>query len=393
MSAPLSELLPKAQHLLTQLITPDGFLASTQESDNYRRIWMRDSVVCGLAGLLLKDKTLVDGLRASLKTLGDHQHSSGMIPSNVAPESSEVSYGSLVGRIDTASWWILGACLYYQHTNDTVFWKYAQPIIEKAQSFLKAAEFNGKGWIYTPLSGNWADEYPVHGYTLYDNVLRLWAASLWLQLSNSAPQNEILQKTRHNFWPMPESENDLAYQKAPFEALQTASLSHFLSFILPGVYDTRFDAAGNALALLLFDLSEAQKSRLEGFIVTLKKDLGSTLIPAFWPIITETSEDYFLLKGNYSYHFKNHPGHFHNGGIWPVWMGLFCLGLSKQGMNTMVTNIVTAFENTFTKHPHWNFHEYLDAHTLTPGGTESLGYTASGIVFMDAALQNKTSFF
>ena len=120
MSAPLSELLPKAQHLLTQLITPDGFLASTQESDNYRRIWTRDSVVCGLAGLLLKDKTLVNGLKASLKTLGDHQHSSGMIPSNVAPETSEVSYGSLVGRIDTASWWILGACLYYQHTNDTI---------------------------------------------------------------------------------------------------------------------------------------------------------------------------------------------------------------------------------------------------------------------------------
>ncbi|MDC7994251.1 glycoside hydrolase 100 family protein [Altibacter sp. HG106] len=389
MRVSIATLLPKATELLFDLLTPHGFLASTQKSDNYKRIWARDSVVCGLAGVLLNEDRLLDGLHRSLRTLGDRQHDLGMIPSNVAPEEDTVSYGSLVGRIDTASWWILGACFYYKHSSDDDFWDYAQPIIKKARTFLQASEFNGKGWIYTPLSGNWADEYPVHGYTLYDNVLRLWAEQIWSELSNKKNSYEsITERTRQNFWPLPEMESHHAYQRVPFETLQQQELSHFVSFILPGIYDQRFDAAGNSLAMLLYSLSEAQKRGVSKGLTNFKKELGTTLIPAFWPIITETSEDYFLLKGNYSYAFKNRAGHFHNGGIWPVWMGLFCLGLARQKMHDDLSEIVTSFENTLENQPRWNFHEYLDAKTLAPGGTPSLGYTASGIVFMHAALND-----
>jgi hypothetical protein len=46
--------------------------------------------------------------------------------------------------------------------------------IQMLTSF-EAWEFNNKGLLYVPLSGNWADEYITDGYVLYDQLLRVWA--------------------------------------------------------------------------------------------------------------------------------------------------------------------------------------------------------------------------
>ena len=154
---------------------------------------------------------------------------------------------------------------------------------------------------------------------------------------------------------------------------------------MPGKYDLRFDAAANALALLQFLLNNTQKDALSTFIETLPNNL----IPAFWPVVTKESDDWNLLEGNYSFSFKNHPGDFHNGGIWPVWMGLFCLGLSKNGMKTEAQKIVSAFTETVLENKAWDFQEYFNSKTLKVGGKTQMGYTASGIVFMNLAINNE----
>ena len=41
------------------------------------------------------------------------------------------------------------------------------------------------------MGGNWADEYPTSGYTLYDNVLRYWH----LREARTFFKDEILQST------------------------------------------------------------------------------------------------------------------------------------------------------------------------------------------------------
>lgn len=387
MSITLENLYSDALSLLSELITPYGFLASSVEADNYKRIWARDSVVCGIAGLWSKDEALIEGLSNSLQTLADYQHETGMIPSNVLPTEEDVSYGSLVGRIDATTWFVLGACLYYKHTRNESIWHQLKPAIEKAREYLKACEFNDRGWIYTPLSGNWADEYPIHGYTLYDNVLRLWGESLFeeLEYGNSKSIEDLKKKTKINFWPQKEA-NEAIYQQGPYEKALQTDLQHFIAFILPGIYDTRFDAAGNALALLFFDLSENQKQGINAFVHSLKSNLGKPLIPAFWPIMDETSSDWYLLEGNHSFSFKNTPGNFHNGGIWPVWMGLFCLGLAKQGLKDTAKEIALSFYNTIQSDSNWDFQEFLSSPSFDLKGKTQMGYTASGIVFMKLAM-------
>ncbi|MBK7466490.1 MAG: hypothetical protein IPJ43_06555 [Saprospiraceae bacterium] len=55
------------------------------------------------------------------------------------------------------------------------YFELLKPAIYKCLNVLEIWEYNSRGLIYTPLGGNWADEYPTSGYTLYDNVLRYWA--------------------------------------------------------------------------------------------------------------------------------------------------------------------------------------------------------------------------
>ncbi|MEZ4794584.1 MAG: glycoside hydrolase 100 family protein [Flavobacteriaceae bacterium] len=378
-------LYQKAIALLHDLTTKEGLLASTIEADNYKRIWARDSIICGLAGLWIGDPILIEGLKNSLLSLATAQNAQGMIPSNVLPHTDDVSFGSLVGRIDANTWFIVGSCLYYEHTKDETAWEILKPCIQKCRLFLKAIEMNAKGWLYTPLSGNWADEYPIHGYTLYDNVLRLWGEQLWGTLTNEKQNGFelLIEKTKTNFWPSTKTEEKLRYQPLAFEKALQKKPKHFGAFILPGIYDLRFDAAGNALALLFFNMEESQKMALSEFVATLPNHL----VPAFWPMTTPESDDWYLLEDNYSFSFKNYPGDFHNGGIWPVWMGLFSLGLAQHGCHKAAKKIVVSFINILSQNPRWDFHEYLNANTLEPGGKTKMGYTASGIVFMKLAME------
>jgi len=381
--------------LLHRLTTADGILASTIEADNYKRVWARDSIVCGLAGLMIDDPVLIEGLKQSLLTLAKTQHELGMIPSNVLPtDLTDISFGSLVGRVDANTWFIVGCCSYYQKTKDEENWLLLKPAVQKCRAFLKASEFNDRGWIYTPLSGNWADEYPIHGYTLYDNMLRIWGESLWEQLTGESIPNfsKIKSATEANFWPSKDTPEEKIYHKDAFNALDLGAVDHFCAFILPGIYDNRFDAAGNALALYQITLDDAQKEKMNGFISRITSELNRAMIPAFWPMITADSPDWNLLKGNYSFSFKNDPGAFHNGGIWPVWMGLFCLGLSKNGLDESVQLLVADFVKTVNENADWDFQEFFNAKNLQVGGKTQMGYTASGIVFMKLALNKKFNF-
>ncbi len=387
----LNILYDDALKLLRQLSTSQGIQASSVESDNYKRIWARDSIICGISGILAEDQLVIESLKTSLLTLAEHQHENGIIPSNVLKNEvdTDVSYGSLVGRVDTNTWFIVGSCLYYLNTQDISTWHFLKPVIENCRTYLKTIEFNGKGWIYTPLSGNWADEYPIHGYTLYDNTLRLWGEALWLRINKDDTNvfSEIMSKTNVNFWPLKDYQGDQIYQKSSYEKACSKNISHFCSFILPGVYDTRFDAAGNALALLNFKLNDGQKESLSSSIKSFKKDISKTLIPAFWPTIQKGDDDWHYIEGNYSYAFKNAPYNFHNGGIWPVWMGLFCLGLANNDLNEDLQAIISDFER-ITKNADWDFQEYITSNNLQLKGKTQMGFTASGIVFMYHAVKD-----
>lgn len=168
-----------AVNLLHRATTPSGIVASRHDILNYRRVFCRDAMICGLAGLLWEDEIIVQGLKTSLETLAEHQGAQGQIPSNVqrdtAGKGDRVSYGGLAGRVDTIPWFVIGACHYADMLGDSSFTQRIESSVKRGLDLLEVWEYNSGGLVYVPQSGEWADEYILHGYTLYVQLLRLWA--------------------------------------------------------------------------------------------------------------------------------------------------------------------------------------------------------------------------
>ncbi len=147
----------EALEIIRKAITEEGLLASAQQRDNYARVWARDSMMTGFAGMLADDKTIVDALEWSILTLVGQQAENGQIPSNVI--NGKASYGTHVGRTDATTWWVAMTCEYLLKYPNEELKQTLLPKIEKALSCLKTWEYNQRGLLYSPLGGNWADEY------------------------------------------------------------------------------------------------------------------------------------------------------------------------------------------------------------------------------------------
>lgn len=376
--------LNQALNTIHCAIIPQGIMATAVEVDNYASIWSRDSMMTGITGLMANDKKIIEGYKASIQSLALYQNSAGQLPSNISFNNgkTKISYGSLVGRVDATTWWIVGVCVYLLNINDEELKNKLEKNVKQALSILDAWEINNRGFIYTPLGGNWADEYITEGYTLYDNVLRYWA----LEVAGNVYQNEIwTQKAKsikdlliENF-NITDSINPKYHSKA-FQELKKDKLKYLPLSLSANGYNTKWDMAGNALALLL-GINENYLEMID-YLKELNSEFNHWMLPVFYPIIRETDWQWNLLINNYSYKFKNFPNHFHNGGSWPIFLGWLSLGLRTNGEENIPNQILENFESLLAKNQAKNFNEYYVSNTLEPNGTDHLCFSASGYLLM-----------
>jgi len=372
--------------LLKEVATPYGFLASAQDISNYKRIWARDGVICGLAALASDNIELIETFQKTLETLVKHQHPLGTIPSNVLIKEGEdaVSYGGLAGRVDAVTWFVIGICQYSIYTNDRGFFKKHSASVEKCFSLLDAWEFNNKHLIYVPLSGNWADEYITDGYVLYDQLLRIWA----LQCYNHFAQKkeielkikQITQQIEINFLPnsVGEKYHDRAYKEIYFQGYMPCSFS-------PSGYKMQFDAFANSLALLLNIGSASFQKSMLNYAMTLASETNLGLVPAFWPPIFEQDEHWQLLKNNCKYEFRNHPFEFHNGGSWPMVNGFFGLALVTKQEEEKAKQILEKINHANAKEDN-SFYENFNTKTTEPNGVAKCAWSAAATILLHQSI-------
>lgn len=378
----------KAIQLLEQVATPYGFLASAQNISNYKRVWARDGVICGLAALSSADKNLIDTFEATLHTLAKHQHKNGTIPSNVQvfEDKTEVSYGGLAGRVDAVSWFIVGVCQYAHYMQQPSFVTKYETEIQKALQLLEAWEFNNKHLLYVPLSGNWADEYITDGYTLYDQVLRIWALKSYNYFKNSQEiQDKIISISNQvelNFTPNTYSDkfHPKAYSLAKIAQYMPCSFS-------PSGYKTRFDAFGNALALLLNIGNSTFQDTIIEYALTLIDQMPMKLLPAFWEPIFEDDADWNLLKNNCKYEFRNFPYEFHNAGSWTMVNMFFAMALISKNKITEAQKLLEAINLANSKED-FSFYENFNSKTTLPNGVPYCAWSAAATVLTQNAINN-----
>jgi GH15 family glucan-1,4-alpha-glucosidase len=382
----------KAIELLRNCSSSEGFLASAQNISNYKRVWARDGVICGLAALASGDEDLIATFKKTLETLANNQHHNGTIPSNVMTNGDviEVSYGGLAGRVDTVTWFIIGICQYAFYKKDIAFVKKYDSNIQKCLQLLEAWEFNNKHLLYVPLSGNWADEYITDGYVLYDQLLRIWALKSYNHFTKSdlivSKIEKISEQIEINFTPnsVGEKYHEKAYNEATIQEFMPCSFS-------PAGYKTQFDAFANSLALILnIGNQDFQNSILE-HAIKLSNGRPLQLIPAFWPPIQEQDLDWNLLKNNCKYEFRNYPNEFHNGGSWSMVNGFFGLALLSKEKNSDAAKILNAI-NEANSIENFSFYENFNSETKAPNGVPFCAWSGAATVMLHQSIHTNFKF-
>jgi hypothetical protein len=373
----------KALEILRKSSHQKGFLASALAKDNYKRVWARDGVITGLAALSSREEDLIETFRQTLITLGEQLSPQGHIPSNVDLDSGEVSYGGLAGRADTGSWWIIGLCLYSKITGDKSLLEQYEKEIGQIHGLYQAWEYNNKDLIYVPLAGDWADEYILSGYVLYDQVLRYAALKLSAEMYNKAEWKEKADKIKHaihhNFILSETWKDTGMHPNAKKRIINTNYKPYLTAAFNPAGYQDYFDAFGNSLAIL-FKIHPNPESCIQW----VSKNMGN-LIPAFHPAISEADPDFSLLRQNYRFEFRNIPHEFHNGGVWPMVNGFWGLAnfitLSKNEAEIILNELI--FLNSKDD---WGFNECFHGQTLQSCGVHACTWSAAGQLLLSNSL-------
>jgi len=406
---PATEGYDKAIGLLYACTTEHGFVASPTQSQNYHRIWARDGAILSLAALLSGDHQLRAAARRTFETLAEHQGPHGEIPSNVDPVSGRISYGGTTGRVDADLWFIIGCGEYWQATGDDEFMDKLLPAIEKVRFLLGAWEFNNRGLMYVPLTGDWADEFLHNGYVLYDQLLYLQTQRTLGRMHAAAHGSsdylllEKISRLRHliraNYWFDADGIPDDAYHEVLYKkglrAAGHCAGRHWMPSFSPSGYGYRFDAFANVLASLLGVSDEQQCNTVDAFIADELVREKLPLLPAFHPVIKPVDEDWEHLQVMFSYTFKNKPYEFHNGGLWPLITGFYVADLAQRQRTELGQKHLQAIHEAnalpMDDEP-WAFPEYLNGQTFQPGGTRHQGWSAAAAVIGQHTLEGQSLF-
>ena len=309
----------------------------------------------------------------------------------------EVSLGGTAGRVDTIPWFVIGLGQLVDQEGDLDLAATLRPVVERGLRLLTAWEFNRRGLVYVPRSGSWADEYHHHGYLLHVQLLRLWALRCAARLYGREEDARVAERLRRllrvNFWPRQEDEgSELIYDRRAWRARveDVRGPVYAPCGLLPGSYLDQFDALANALAVLLQVAPAGAVGPLLDHGESLTAIGPTGLVPCHWPPVTEDDAGWPALAANAAYGFKNQPGRYHNGGVWPMVNGWWGMALELAGRGEEARRALARIDavNRLGAGPEdgWEFHEFADARTGEPGGARRLAWSAAGRVLLDGAL-------
>ncbi len=355
-----------ALQLLRQASGSMGIRASLQNHDNYNAIFTRDAVMAGIAGLLLDDVIVIRGLENTLLQLRKLQGQQGQVPSNYQVRDDaidSVSYGTLSPKLDACMWYLIGIGLMIRcgHVKGADY----RESVNKVVYLLEAIEYNGNHLIYMPRGGNWADEYVYEGYILSDQVLRAWALSILGQVYGRKQWSEKSKKI---------------YTK--IEKLYKAEgMSHYYCSISPARNYTYFDLAAHALLGVQITSTLKGLSNSYTWLMSTFVNKGK-LPPVFDPVIVKGDCDWDLLSNYHLFEFRNKPYHYHNGGIWFIWLGWLSIGLTNNNLGQYSSALIELVERYLGGQLKFEFEEYISSDNLHLCGTQQLCYSATGILFL-----------
>ena len=403
--------------MLRAAAAPEGLLASA-ELPHYAAVWTRDVAFASLGADVSGDPEVVEAVARSLVGIAQLQTASGQIPNAWWPRRAYWDFHES-GCTDATCLFVVATAQHLQARPDARLKRRLWPHLRRAMRWLEDQDANQFTLIDSPSGGDWMDStLQRSGKLLYVNALyhRALLGMAELAPGDADPYRSRAALLRRKIdlllWPEPGTDHaellDGAGHRpgagagfphpvgpaARREAMR-ADRRHYLSHVDGGRYVDECDVLGNILAVL-YGVATPERAR------TIMEHLHGSAAATPYPMRTYTrSFDPGDRWGMYRQdlepfqdeRWRNPPGRYHNGGVWPFIGGLYVVALERVGMaaeaRAEIARVAAANRLRRDSGPGWGFHEWIDARTGEPGGAPGQSWSAGTYLLAVEALSGR----
>ena len=369
--------------LLRANLTPAGILAATpcEQADarRYNCIFGRDAAICALGMAAGGERDLIEGARAGLRTLAEHQAPNGQIPKFVDPAGREPDFWYL-GCIDATLWWLIALHELQQRRPDAAFGVAMGPQVASAIDWLSCQEHPMLHLVQQNEASDWADIMPRSGFVLYSNAL-------WFGVKRryGLPHAEqTLFHFNHLFYPFSRQRPDYRRLRLLTDYVLDGGRDDglYLSFVNLGFWGDEGDVFGNLLAVL-FGLAEPEPAR------HILDSLRASRIQAPRPVkavVRPIPVDARLWRSYMDRHGQNRPWQYHNGGCWPFIGGFWALALLRAGARQEAEAVLVSMAQAH-RVGDWGYYEWFQGETGEARGMRGQSWNAAMYLLAEAELK------
>ena len=403
--------------MLRAAAAPEGLLASA-ELPHYAAVWTRDVAFASLGADVSDDPELVAAVGRSLVGLAQLQAESGQLPNAWWPRRGYWDFHE-AGCTDATCLFVVAASQHLNAHPDGRLQRRLWPHLRRAIRWLADQDANQFTLIDSPSGGDWMDStLQRSGKLLYVNALyhraltgmaemcpgdaetyRARAAllrrkiDLLLWPEPGADHGELLEGVGHQ----PGSAPGFPHPVGPAarrDAIRE-DRRHYLSHVDGGRYVDECDVLGNVLAVL-YGIASPERARL------IMEFLHRSAAAAPYPMPTYTrSFEPGDRWGMYRHdlerfqdeRWRNPPGRYHNGGVWPFIGALYVVALQRVGMvaeaRAEFARLTAANRLNRGSGSGWGFHEWIDARTGEPEGAPGQSWSAGAYLLAAAVVSDR----
>jgi glycogen debranching enzyme len=390
--------------VLRAATAPEGLVASAA-LPHYAAVWTRDVAFAALGANVSTDPELNAAVGRSLAGLAQLQAASGQIPNAWWPRRAYWDFHE-AGCTDATCLFVVATAQHLQAHPDARLQRRLWPHLRRAIHWLEDQDANQFTVIDSPSGGDWMDSTLqrsgklLYVNALYHRALQGMAALAPGGAATYTARAELLRaKIDLLFWPEPGSDHaglldgaghpPAAARSFPHpigpaarRAAMRADRRHYLSHVDGGRYVDECDVLGNVLAVL-YGVASPARSRL--IMEFLHRSAAATPYPMRTYTCSFVAGDRWGmyredLEAFQDPRWRNPPGRYHNGGVWPFIGGLYVAALHRVGMvseaGAEMARLAAANRLSRRSGPGWGFHEWIDSRTGEPEGAAGQSWSA-----------------
>lgn len=397
------EAADRSIELLHRALHEAGYVASPSD-DHYASVWGRDAAMACLGASRSEDPVLVAGVETTLRTLAELSTPLGQVPNVYWPDRGYWDWGE-GGTTDATAWLVVALAEHVAATGREAIAAELWPNVERALRWLSYQDVTGTGLVDSPAGGDWMDGTVRRaGRVLHVNVLYWWAATgaarLAERLGTALPVDPALIAAAIDglFWPSEGSDlADLSIAGFPdgataefphplaageYQRLIVPDRRHHVALVSFGQFVDRCDVLAESLSIASGLVDGERALTILDYLD--ETDCAEPYPSRTWPEPFVAGEPRGLLDTGADAlqdpRWRNPPGSYHNGAIWPYIGGAHTVAAAVAGRieraNELLDGVAVA-----NQLDDWGFHEWIEVPSGRPDGAPDQTWNAGAYLW------------